>query len=884
MKINLPVTQQEILLQQGVSIVSKTDLKGAITYINRDFIEVSGFSELELVGKNHNIIRHPDMPSAAFADLWRTVKAGKPWNGIVKNRCKNGDHYWVEANVAPIRQGTTVIGYMSVRSIATRDQIEQAEKLYQLMRDGKQPKVRWADKLTACLHNVSITYKLMAAVLAPVLAMTAVDLYTGHARAWLSASIGLAAALVAIVLFSAKLKTTLRVMSEAINSLAGGNLEGRIDTRGDDEFGSLMKMLKSMQIKLGFDVNDARKLAEQAGRLQSALDQSAVALMFADSMHHLEYMNDAAKRLWGEMATSIGEAFPGYSVDQMLGSSIGKYLAHADQHALFSQRLTQPQSTEVNMYGKKIQVLIVPVFSAKGEYLGRMSQWTDRTAESIGEQEVFRLVQEAAQGNLSQRVNTAQLPEGFVKQVGQGINQILDALISPLNVAAKYVEQIAKGQIPAKITDEYHGDFNTIKHNLNQCIDAVNALITDVNHLSQAAIEGRLSTRAELTRHQGDFKKIVAGVNATLDSVIGPLNVAAQCVADISNGQIPAKITTPYQGDFNAIKNNLNTCIDAVNNMVADVNLLAAAARDGRITVRADAANHAGDFRQIVEGVNNTLDLIVAPIVAVTQAIETITTAANEISSGNADLSSRTENQASSLEQTAASMEELASTVKQNAGNAVQANQLALTASEIAIKGGKVVHDVVSTMGAINDSAKKIEDIIAVIDGIAFQTNILALNAAVEAARAGEQGRGFAVVAGEVRTLAQRSAGAAKEIKALITDSVTKTAEGTRLVENAGITMDEVVSAVQRVADIINEISAASTEQTAGIDQVNQAVTSMDDTTQQNAALVEQAAAAAESLVDQANQLAEVVSQFKLDPHKRGAADWRPRVLQRTGT
>jgi len=312
--------------------------------------------------------------------------------------------------------------------------------------------------------------------------------------------------------------------------------------------------------------------------------------------------------------------------------------------------------------------------------------------------------------------------------------------------------------------------------------------------------------------------------------------------------------------------------------------LLAAAAREGRITVRADAANHAGDFRQIVEGVNNTLDLIVAPIVAVTQAIETITTAANEISSGNADLSSRTENQASSLEQTAASMEELASTVKQNAGNAVQANQLALTASEIAIKGGKVVHDVVSTMGAINDSAKKIEDIIAVIDGIAFQTNILALNAAVEAARAGEQGRGFAVVAGEVRTLAQRSAGAAKEIKALITDSVTKTAEGTRLVENAGITMDEVVSAVQRVADIINEISAASTEQTAGIDQVNQAVTSMDDTTQQNAALVEQAAAAAESLVDQANQLAEVVSQFKLDPHKRGAADWRPRVLQRTGT
>jgi methyl-accepting chemotaxis protein len=210
-------------------------------------------------------------------------------------------------------------------------------------------------------------------------------------------------------------------------------------------------------------------------------------------------------------------------------------------------------------------------------------------------------------------------------------------------------------------------------------------------------------------------------------------------------------------------------------------------------------------------------------------------------------------------------MEELASTVKQNAENAKQANQLALTASDVAVKGGAVVNEVVATMSAINDSAKKIEDIISVIDGIAFQTNILALNAAVEAARAGEQGRGFAVVAGEVRNLAQRSASAAKEIKELITDSVNKTTEGTRLVENAGSTMEDVVSSVQRVADIISEISAASAEQTTGIDQVNQAVTSMDETTQQNAALVEEAAAAAESLVDQANQLADAISQFKLE-------------------
>jgi methyl-accepting chemotaxis protein len=209
-------------------------------------------------------------------------------------------------------------------------------------------------------------------------------------------------------------------------------------------------------------------------------------------------------------------------------------------------------------------------------------------------------------------------------------------------------------------------------------------------------------------------------------------------------------------------------------------------------------------------------------------------------------------------------MEELASTVKQNAENAKQANQLAAAASGVAIRGGEVVGEVVTTMSSINESAHKIEDIISVIDGIAFQTNILALNAAVEAARAGEQGRGFAVVAGEVRNLAQRSASAAKEIKELITDSVTKTAEGTKLVENAGNTMQEIVSSVQRVTDIMGEIAAASVEQSSGIDQVNTAITSMDEVTQQNAALVEQAAAAAESLVDQAVNLMDVVGGFKL--------------------
>ncbi|QOJ24267.1 MAG: MCP four helix bundle domain-containing protein [Gammaproteobacteria bacterium] len=303
----------------------------------------------------------------------------------------------------------------------------------------------------------------------------------------------------------------------------------------------------------------------------------------------------------------------------------------------------------------------------------------------------------------------------------------------------------------------------------------------------------------------------------------------------------------------------IRAIVGPLNEAIAIANAVAA----GDLTSRIDASstNETGRLLQALKTMNDNLSDLVGKV---RMGTDQIATASGEIASGNSDLSQRTEEQASSLEETASSMEELTSTVRQNADNARQANQLAAGASEVAVKGGTVVGQVVQTMSSINESSKKIVDIISVIDGIAFQTNILALNAAVEAARAGEQGRGFAVVATEVRTLAQRSAAAAKEIKELISDSVAKVEDGSRLVDEAGATMDEIVSAVKRVTDIMAEISAASQEQSSGIEQVNQAVTQMDEVTQQNAALVEEAAAAAESMQDQTQALTQAVSTFKL--------------------
>jgi methyl-accepting chemotaxis protein len=303
------------------------------------------------------------------------------------------------------------------------------------------------------------------------------------------------------------------------------------------------------------------------------------------------------------------------------------------------------------------------------------------------------------------------------------------------------------------------------------------------------------------------------------------------------------------------------------------------AAGDLTSDIQVTSKDETGQLMQALKDMNTALQTMVGEV---RSGSDTIASASSEIASGNLELSSRTEQQASSLEETASSMEEMTSTVKQNADNARQANGLAATASDVARKGGAVVAQVVDTMGAINASSRKIVDIISVIDGIAFQTNILALNAAVEAARAGEQGRGFAVVASEVRNLAQRSASAAKEIKTLIDDSVQQVELGSKLVNDAGTTMEEVVTSVQRVTDIMAEISSASREQETGIEQINMAITEMDSVTQQNAALVEEAAAAAGSLEEQSAALAKLVSRFVV--HGVAAAPARAVAAPRLAT
>ncbi|WP_277381734.1 methyl-accepting chemotaxis protein [Stenotrophomonas maltophilia] len=413
------------------------------------------------------------------------------------------------------------------------------------------------------------------------------------------------------------------------------------------------------------------------------------------------------------------------------------------------------------------------------------------------------------------------IPEDFPGVYGQlasGINTVIFEHLDAIRDAIDVLNQYAVGNL-APDARRLPGSRAILHESMDAAKSSLLAINTQIQQLAAAAAAGDFSQRGDAQRFQHDFKVMIDHLNTMMEVADSNLGQLSQLLQSIAAGDLTARMDGQFNGVFARMRDDANATVTQLTRIVGQI--------------QASASS--------------------------------ITLAAGEIASGNNDLSRRTEQQAANLEETAASMEELTSTVRQNAEHARQANQLAIGAHGVASQGGEVVGQVVTTMSAIEASSKKIAEIISVIDGIAFQTNILALNAAVEAARAGEQGRGFAVVASEVRTLAQRSAAAAKEIKGLIDDSVGKVADGSALVHKAGATMDEIVASVQRVTDIMAEISAASQEQSAGIEQVNQTVVQMDETTQQNAALVEEATAAARAMEEQAVQLGEAVARFRLE-------------------
>jgi methyl-accepting chemotaxis protein len=894
-------TNEEYVLTDSDLIVSKTDLKGIITYINDDFIRIGGFSKQELIGAPHSILRHPDMPKAAFADMWKTLEAGNSWTGIVRNRRKEGGFYWVRANAMPLREDNKIVGYMSVRSKPTTAEIRAAEMLYRDLNMGKskvkldagevvQPGVITAIKRT--FRDISVKTKLNTLVVGSVLSIGFLAFYGTYG-----------------------LSVTRDVVEADMQAIENYNQNINLSREAQTEFKSQVHEFKNALLRgqnsdalLKYAKESdlhAQKVSKNLQSLQDAmnkLQQTQQAQMVADDIKtHENITNQYQKAL---KIYQVGNVDSVFTVDAMTAGLEKSFSEEMEKLvALNKNEIEHRQLKGLNSLDQianqfkintawigaciALVLLLWSVSTSRNiiERLHRAAKLIANVAEgkeisvnAYSKNELGRIMQAIKMLGVKMRFEAAEDRREAVEM--RRIKLALDEVRLPVTLSNSQNEfiymnnaaykmwlgigsEIAKrfpgfsvdGMYGGRLSQYFENDndrteFTTPSKEGKQMlinlggrkfdltvisvyddrgiyvgratqwkdITAELAMQQQISQIVEAASEGNFRNRVNVSEKEGFFRQLADGLNLLLGTCEQSYADIADIFDALSQGDLTHQITTQYNGEFETIKKNANDTVAKLTEIVQQI-------------------------KTITSYVNNS---------------------SREIAQSSSNLANRTTQQAHSIEETAASMHELTSTVEANTENANNANDFVIGASNVASKGVNVIHQVVSTMENIHESSRKVVDIISVIDGISFQTNILALNAAVEAARAGEQGRGFAVVASEVRSLAQRAASAAGEIKNLINDSVGKIEDGSKLVVDAGHTMEDIVGSIRTVTNMIGQINSASNEQSAGISQASQSILEMEEMTQQNAILVEQSASISDNLKNQAAELAKAVNYFRV--------------------
>ena len=599
-------------------------------------------------------------------------------------------------------------------------------------------------------------------------------------------------------------------------------------------------------------------------RLKSALDTCQTNVMVADGDLNIVYMNETMVEMLQAAEADLRQDLPGFDSATLLGTNIDVFHKDPAHQRGMIERLAEPYQTSIEVGGRTFNLIASPVTDETGARIGTVVEWDDVTAKLAEERERQRIANE------NMRIRSALdrcQTNVMVADDDYNIVYLNDTLAGMLANAEsdirKELPQFQANNVIGKSIDGFHKN----PEHQRRLLETLSG-----THKAELEVGGRIFSLIVSPVQDDDQTRIgtvVEWQDLTLERYVeSELNNVVQAAVA---GDFSQRVDTGDKEGFmlnmaQAINELSDTCDKGLN----DIGRMLRSLAEGDLTARI-SGDYEGLFNQLKADSNGTAERLGVIVKEVSESATEVSNAASEITAGSADLSQRTEDQASSLEETAASMEEMASTVKTNAENAEQANQLGVSAREVASNGGEVVGEAVTAMAKIEESSQKISDIIGVIDEIAFQTNLLALNAAVEAARAGEAGKGFAVVASEVRTLAQRSSEAAKDIKGLILDSGSQVKDGVQLVNKAGETLSEIVDSIKRVTDLVSEIAAASKEQSSGVEEINSAVSGMDEMTQQNSALVEQNAAAAKTLEEQAVSMTERMSFFTIDKQQAAA-------------
>lgn len=642
------------------------------------------------------------------------------------------------------------------------------------------------------------------------------------------------------------LKKSSNKLVTVFTEISKGKYEHDFNVNRKDEMGIIERELS----KLNLQLKASAVVAIEASKVKQALDNSSTCFMMSNADREIVYMNDSVYEMLKKCESAIRKDLPQFNVETLIGTRIDSFHKNpAHQHKVLDQ-LKSVHEARLDLGGYSFKLNINPIRDENGVDLGNSVEWIDMTEIFEEERRVARILE--ALDSVSTNVMIANADREII-YLNRSVEVMLKSVESELR---KVLPHFDASNILGKSMDIFHKAPSHQKALLERLDDKF------ASEISVGTQHFRLTANPISSNNNERIGTVVEWLDRTKE-INAEKEIATIVEASLA-GDFTQRINEDDKENFMlTLAQGLNQLIKTTESGLNEVSNVLLALSEGDLTKRVNS-DYKGTFQDLKNYCNTTSENLASMISNIREASDTINNASAEIAQGNSDLSTRTEQQASSLEETASSMEELTSTVRLNSENAKQANSLASQASQVAGNGGALISQVVTTMASINESSQKISDIIGVIDGIAFQTNILALNAAVEAARAGEQGRGFAVVASEVRTLAQRSANAAKDIKDLISDSVSKVESGNVLVGQSGDTMEEIVISIQRVNDIMSEIAAASSEQASGIDEVSKAVSQMDEMTQQNAALVEEAAAAAESMSSQASDLNNRVGTFKL--------------------